>query len=54
MSDLAFTCAMLELPISPEAIYRTGDPVFLRWLADLTNRVASERRAQSKRGKAGG
>jgi len=49
VSDLAFTCAMLELPINPSELYYTRDLLFLRWLSDLADRVASTRRSQQRK-----
>jgi hypothetical protein len=49
VSDLAYYCAMLELPVDPVDLYYTEDSLMLGWLSDLCDRVSAERRRQAKK-----
>ena len=47
MTDLAYACAALELPVDPGRLYDNEDPYFHYWLAGLVDRLAARRRREN-------
>lgn len=51
MSDVAYACAMLKLPVDLVDLYYTEDDMMILWLHRLTRRVADARRREAEKAK---
>ena len=48
MTELALSCALLELPVDPHRLYTEDDQLFFLWLQNIVEQVVMARRKASK------
>lgn len=53
MSDLAFKCWLLKIPVNPARLYYDYDPNFLLWLEQVANRINAHNREEAAKVKKG-